>query len=83
MAQLGIADRVFSHGFDLGPTQLEQIRTGALDGALGQQPFLQGFRPVTQAYLQIDRGISAADLNTKAQLVTAENVDLVGKRYEN
>ena len=36
-----------------------------------------------QLYLQIDRGVSAADLNTKAQLVTQENVDLVGKRFEN
>ena len=59
------------------------IRSGALDGALGQQPFLQGFWPVTQLYLQIDRGVSAADLDTKAQLVTKENVDTVGKRFEN
>jgi simple sugar transport system substrate-binding protein len=83
VAQLGIADQICSYGFDLGPTQLEQIKTGALDGALGQQPFLQGFWPVMQLYLQIDRGVSAADLNTKAQLVTQENVDLVGKRFEN
>jgi simple sugar transport system substrate-binding protein len=34
-------------------------------------------------YLQIDRGVSAADLNTKAQLITKENVDTVGKRFEN
>ena len=59
------------------------IRSGALDGALGQQPFLQGFWPVTQLYLQIDRGVSAADLDTKAQLVTKANVDTVGKRFEN
>jgi simple sugar transport system substrate-binding protein len=36
-----------------------------------------------QLYLQIDRGISAANLDTRAQLVTKENLEQVGKRYEN
>lgn len=83
VAQLKIGDKVCSYGFDLGPKQQEQIRSGALDGALGQQPFLQGFWPVMQLYLQIDRGISAANLDTRAQLVTKDDVDKVGKRFEN
>ncbi|MFE0758081.1 substrate-binding domain-containing protein [Inquilinus sp. NPDC058860] len=83
VAQLKIGDKICSYGFDLGPKQLEQIKNGNLDGALGQQPFLQGFWPVMQLYLQIDRGVSAADLDTKAQLVTSGNVDKVGKRFEN
>lgn len=81
--QLGIGDDVCSYGFDLGPAQQEQIRAGDLDGALGQQPFLQGFWPVMQLYLEIDRGIAAANLDTRAQLVTAEDVDEVGGRFEN
>jgi simple sugar transport system substrate-binding protein len=36
-----------------------------------------------QLYLQIDRGIAAANLDTRAQLVTDDNVADVGKRYEN
>ena len=83
VAQLKIGDKICSYGFDLGPKQQEQLKTGALDGALGQQPFLQGFWPVMQLYLQIDRGISAANLDTRAQLVTKDSVDKVGKRYEN
>lgn len=83
IAQLNIGDKVCSFGFDLGPAQQEQIRNGHLDGSLGQQPFLQGFYPVVQLYLQIDRGIAAANLDTRAQLVTGEDVDQVGKRYEN
>jgi simple sugar transport system substrate-binding protein len=83
VAQLGIGDKVCSYGFDLGPKQQEQLKTGALDGALGQQPFLQGFWPVMQLYLEIDRGISAANLDTRAQLVTKDTVGEVGKRYEN
>jgi ABC-type sugar transport system substrate-binding protein len=60
-----------AYGFDLGPAQQEALRSGDLTGALGQQPFLQGFWPVMQLYLTIDRGIAAANLDTRAQLVTA------------
>ena len=83
VTQLGMNDKICAFGFDLGPKQQEQIRTGALTGALGQQPFLQGYWPVMQLYLQIDRGIQAANLDTRAQLVTKETIDTVGKRYEN
>lgn len=83
ITQLGKQNQICAFGFDLGPKQQEQIRTGALTGALGQQPFLQGFWPVMQLYLQIDRGVQAANLDTRAQLVTKDTVDLVGKRFEN
>jgi len=83
IAQLKKNNQICAFGFDLGPAQQEAIRTGALTGSLGQQPFLQGFWPVMQLYLQIDRNISAANLDTRAQLVTKENVEKVGKRYEN
>ncbi|MBO0752977.1 MAG: substrate-binding domain-containing protein [Bradyrhizobiaceae bacterium] len=83
VGQLKAGSKVCAFGFDLGPSQREQIRAGNLRGSLGQQPFLQGFYPVMQLYLQIDRGISAANLDTRAQLVTKENLEKVGKRYEN
>ncbi len=83
VAQMGKTGEICAYGFDLGPAQQEALRSGALTGALGQQPFLQGFWPVMQLYLQIDRGIAAANLDTRAQLVTKDNVDLVGKRFEN
>jgi simple sugar transport system substrate-binding protein len=83
ITQLKLNGKICSYGFDLGPKQLEQIKTGALQGSLGQQPFLQGFWPVMQLYLQIDRDIAAANLDTRAQLVTKDNVAKVGKRFEN
>ena len=76
-------NKICAFGYDLGPPILEGLRSGALTGSLGQQPFLQGFWPVMQLYLQIDRGIAAANLDTRAQVVTQENVETVGKRYEN
>ena len=83
VAQTGLTGKICAYGFDLGPPNLEAIRTGDLVGALGQQPFIQGFWPVMQLYLQIDRGVSAANVDTRAQLVTKENVGNVGKRFEN
>jgi simple sugar transport system substrate-binding protein len=83
VAQTGMTGKICAYGFDLGPAQQEALKSGDLTGALGQQPFLQGFWPVMQLYLQIDRGIAAANLDTRAQLVTQETVGDVGKRFEN
>lgn len=83
VAQMGKTGEICAYGFDLGPAQQDAIKSGDLTGSLGQQPFLQGFWPVMQLYLQIDRGISAANLDTRAQLVTKDSVGQVGKRFEN
>jgi simple sugar transport system substrate-binding protein len=83
VAQTGMTGKICAYGFDLGPAQQDALKSGDLTGALGQQPFLQGFWPVMQLWLQIDRGIAAANLDTRAQLVTQETVGNVGKRYEN
>jgi simple sugar transport system substrate-binding protein len=83
VAQTDNTGKMCAYGFDLGPAQQEALRAGNLTGALGQQPFLQGFWPVMQLYLEIDRGISAANLDTRAQLVTGDSVGSVGARFEN
>jgi simple sugar transport system substrate-binding protein len=83
VARVGMTGKMCAFGFDLGPAQQKAIAEGNLTGSLGQQPFLQGFWPVMQLYLQIDRGISAANLDTRAQLVTKETVGNIGKRFEN
>ena len=83
ITQLGLEGEICAFGYDLGPTQQEGLKTGALTGSLGQQPFIQGFWPVVQLYLQIDRGVQAANVDTRAHLVTKDGVDTVGKRFEN
>ncbi len=83
VAQTGMTNKICAYGFDLGPAQQEALKAGNLTGSLGQQPFLQGFWPVMQLYLTIDRGVAGANLDTRAQLVTKDNVANVGKRYEN
>ncbi len=83
ITQKKMEGKICSFGYDLGPKQLEGIKSGALTGSLGQQPFIQGFWPVMQLYLQIDRGVAAANVDTRAQVVTKDNVETVGKRFEN
>lgn len=83
VAQMGKTGQICAYGFDLGPAQQEALASGDLTGALGQQPFLQGFWPVMQLWLQIDRGIAAANLDTRAQLVTKDTVGTIGARFEN
>jgi simple sugar transport system substrate-binding protein len=83
VAQAKLTGKLCSYGFDLGPAQQAGLKSGDLTGSLGQQPFLQGFWPVMQLYLEIDRGISAANLDTRAELVTKDTVGNVGKRFEN
>lgn len=83
VTQKKMENKICTFGYDLGPKQLEGITSGALTGSLGQQPFLQGFWPVMQLYLQIDRGVAAANLDTRAQLVEKDTVGSVGKRFEN
>ena len=83
VTQKKMENQICSFGYDLGPKQLDGIKSGALTGSLGQQPFLQGFWPVVQLYLQIDRGVAAANVDTRAQVVTKDNVGTVGKRFEN
>jgi len=83
VGQTGNTDKICAYGFDLGPAQQEGLKSGNLTGSLGQQPFIQGFWPVMQLYLEIDRGISAANVDTRAQLVTRDTVGNVGKRFEN
>lgn len=83
VTQAGRQNDICAFGYDLGPKQQEGLKTGALTGALGQQPFIQGFWPVAQLYLQIDRGVQAANVDTRAQLVTKDTVETVGKRFEN
>jgi simple sugar transport system substrate-binding protein len=67
-------NQISAFGFDLGPAQLKAISEGALTGSLGQQPFVQGYWPIKQIVLQIDRGIGAVNVDTRAELVTKSNL---------
>jgi simple sugar transport system substrate-binding protein len=63
-------------GYDLLPQTLRAIRERHLDFTIDQQPYLQGFLPVLQLFLDRYSGglVVPADTNTGLNFVTRQNV---------
>ncbi len=63
-------------GFDLLPETLQAIHDRDLDFTIDQQPYLQGFLPVLQIFLDRYSGglVDPADTNTGLNFVTRQNV---------
>jgi simple sugar transport system substrate-binding protein len=82
----GVADVMRAHGlhatgvraggYDLLPETLKAIHDGHLDFTIDQQPYLQGFLPVLQLFLDRYTGglVVPADTNTGLKFVTRQNV---------
>jgi simple sugar transport system substrate-binding protein len=68
--------KVKGGGYDLLPGTLKLIDSGALDFTIDQQPYLQGFYPVVQLFLQKLSGglMFPSDTNTGLLFVTKANV---------
>ena len=71
-----LQSKVKGGGYDLLPGTLKLIQTGALAFTIDQQPYLQGFYPVVQLFLQRLSGglVAPSDTNTGLLFVTKENV---------
>ena len=73
MSQYGLAARgVHGGGFDVLPRTLTLLRQGALDFAIDQQPYLQGFYTCMQMVTFLNSGglTGPADTNTGLKFVT-------------
>ena len=70
------AKGVRAGGYDLLPATLRAIHEHCLDFTIDQQPYLQGFLPVLQLFLDRYSGglVAPADTNTGLNFVTRENV---------
>ena len=62
-------------GFDLVPEVLQQMKAGYVQVQVDQQPYMQGFMPVMQAYLAKTVGLSPANIDTGQGIVRPEDVD--------
>lgn len=73
----GLQGKVKGGGYDLLPGTLQLIKSGALQFTIDQQPYLQGFYPVVQLFLQKLSGglMFPSDTNTGLLFVTKDNVD--------
>jgi len=61
-------------GFDLSPTTLRLIQSGAIRCTVDQQPYIQGFFPVVQLALYKRYGIKPADMDAGAAIIDKSNV---------
>jgi len=62
-------------GFDIVAEVLQQMRAGYIQVQIDQQPYMQGFSSVMQAYLAHNFGLSPADIDTGQGVVLQEDVD--------
>ena len=68
--------KVLMGGFDIVAEVLEQMEAGYIQVQVDQQPYMQGFMPVMEAYLSKTVGLAPADIDT------GQGVVLEGRRAE-
>src|SRR6201999_3172519 len=68
---------VHGGGFDLLPRTVELIHEGVLDFTIDQQPYVQGFYTVVEAFTYLASGglVGPADVNSGLKFVTKGSVD--------
>jgi simple sugar transport system substrate-binding protein len=64
-------------GFDLVPEAVQQMQAGYIQVQVDQQPYMQGFMPVMQAYLAANFGLLPADIDTGQGIVTPADADAI------
>jgi len=69
--------KVLLGGFDLVPEVLNEMKAGYVQVQVDQQPYMQGFMPVMEAYLAKKVGLSPADIDTGQGIVTPKDVDSI------
>lgn len=74
----GIAPgEVLLGGFDLVPEAVQQMQAGYIQVQVDQQPYMQGFMPVMQAYLAHTIDLAPADVDTGQGIVTPADADAI------
>ncbi len=75
--------KVLLGGFDLVPEVVQEMLSGYVQVEVDQQPYMQGFIPVMEAYLTKTDGLAPTDVNTGKALIypaqAKEILDLVKK----
>lgn len=69
--------KVLLGGFDLVPEALQQMTAGYIQVQVDQQPYMQGFMPVMQAYLYKTAGLTPSDIDTGQGIVVPKDVPAI------
>ncbi|MER8387687.1 sugar ABC transporter substrate-binding protein [Mesorhizobium sp. M0166] len=66
--------KVLMGGFDIVSEVLQQMEAGYIQVQVDQQPYMQGFMPVMEAYLAKNVGLLPADIDTGKGIIVKEDV---------
>ncbi|MER8864361.1 sugar ABC transporter substrate-binding protein [Mesorhizobium sp. M0751] len=66
--------KVLMGGFDIVSEVLQQMEAGYIQVQVDQQPYMQGFMPVMEAYLSKNVGLLPADIDTGKGIIVKEDV---------
>ncbi|BCG74719.1 ABC transporter substrate-binding protein [Mesorhizobium sp. 113-1-2] len=69
--------KVLLGGFDLVPEVLQQMQKGYVQALVDQQPYMQGFMPVMEAYLNKKIGLAPSDIDTGQGIVRPDQADAI------
>jgi len=77
----GLNGKVFGGAFDVTPGMLKYLKENALQGITQQNPYLQGYYAIEQAWVYLAKGYHPVELDTGATIVTQENMGPYLKYY--
>jgi len=77
-----MAGDIVGGGFDLVTDTLEHIQDGTMQFTIGQDPYSQGYIPVKQAWEYLERGMSAKNYDTAAEVIDSNNVEFAMQRSD-
>ncbi len=66
-------------GFDLAPEVVQQMVNGYVQVQVDQQPYMQGFIPVMEAYLNKTVGLAPTDVNTGKALIYPDQAKAIAE----
>lgn len=80
LEKMGKAGDIYFGTFDLSEDIVKGIKAGAINFAIDQQPFLQGYLPVVLLTSYVRYGVIPGNsINSGPGFVTADNIELVEK----
>ena len=77
------AGKIFHTGFDLIPETLDNIKAGATNASLSQNPYMQGYLPVKALYDYIVNKTPLESVDTGILQVDSSNIDEYLEKLEN
>lgn len=83
LLRMDLKGKIRHVGFDLIPETLDNIKAGATDASLSQNPYMQGYLPVKALYEYITAGKPLKSVDTGILKVDSSNVDEYLQKLKN